>query len=123
MKKARKQVQSALAINRCRRIDGATDAAAPCIADLAFTHAFDPTVAVAAAFGGGRRGKLGLGGAGARGERNEPDTEVEHSNLQTVLTMMATETSPPMALLGCASCLRRDTKLLASLTRMLEGKQ
>ncbi len=70
MKKARKQVQSALAINRCRRIDGATDAAAPpCIADLAFTHAFDPTVAVAAAFGDGRRGKLGLGGGRGKGRK------------------------------------------------------
>ncbi len=60
-------------------------------------------------------------GGGAGGERNEPDTEGEHSNLQTVLTMMATETSPPIALLGWASCLRRDTKLLASPTRMLRN--
>jgi hypothetical protein len=41
------------------------------------------------------------------------------SSLQTDLTMMATDTSPPIALLGCASCLRRETKLLASPTRML----
>ena len=54
-----------------------------------------------------------------RGEGDAADDEGEHSSLQTVLTMMATETSPPMALLGWASCLRRDTKLLASPARML----
>lgn len=43
-----------------------------------------------------------------------------HSSLQTDLTMMATETSPPIALLGCASCLRRETRLLASPTRILK---
>ena len=62
-------------------------------------------------------------GAGAGGEGNETDGEDEQSSRHTVLTMTATDASPPMELLGCTSCLRLATMPLASPTRMLRRKR
>ncbi len=64
----------------------------------------------------------GCWGGGAGEERKEAAGDDEHSSRHTVLTMTATEASPPMALLGCTSCLRRATMPLASPTRMLRRR-
>ena len=57
MQKTRKQMQSAFPINCCGGISRTTSIAAPCIADLAFTHALNTTVAVASALGGSGRSR------------------------------------------------------------------
>ncbi len=65
MKKACQQMQSAFAINRRRSVDRTSNtAAATCITDLTLTHAYDATVAVAAAFRSccGSNYRLGSGG-------------------------------------------------------------
>ncbi len=70
MQKTRKQMQSAFAINGCGGISRTTSIAAPCIADLAFTHALNTTMAVASALGSSSRSRQLRGMGQGRGERS-----------------------------------------------------